>query len=54
MVKTFNRSARHLTPERFETLESDEELPKSKRNEMILGVSPPLSHQSTAGSVLSC
>ncbi len=26
MVKTFNRSARHLTPERFETLESDEEL----------------------------
>jgi len=39
MVKTFNRSDRHLTPERFETLEGDDELPKSKRNEMILGVS---------------
>lgn len=42
MVKTFNRSDRHLTPEQFETLESDDELdelPKSKRNEMILGVS---------------
>ncbi len=37
MVKTFNPADRHLTPERFETLESDDELPKSKCNEMILG-----------------
>jgi hypothetical protein len=39
MVKTFDRSDRHPTPERFETLESDDEPPKSKRNEIILGVS---------------